>query len=137
MSSLVGPWLIVPTFNEAENIESIVTRAREVLNEAAPDGFRILVVDDGSPDGTGALADGLASEHPDEVAVLHRSERAGLGPAYLAGFAEALAGGATHVMEMDADGSHDPRDLARLLETARTAGRPCAGLALRKGRRRE
>jgi dolichol-phosphate mannosyltransferase len=120
MTNEAVPWLIVPTFNEAENIEAIVTSAQRVLRDAAPDGFRILVVDDGSPDGTGALADALVAEHPGEVTVLHRTERAGLGPAYLAGFATALTSGATHVMEMDADGSHDPADLARLLEVART-----------------
>lgn len=108
------PWLIVPTYNEAENVDAIVAAARIVLGEACADGFRILVVDDGSPDGTGELADGLAAKH-DDVEVLHRDRPLGLGPAYLAGFAHALAGGATHVMEMDADGSHDPKDLARLL----------------------
>src|SRR3954462_14636850 len=84
-------WLILPTFDEAPNIEAIVGAAREVLRRAAPDGFRILVVDDDSPDGTGRIADRLAAEHPDEVEVLHRGEREGLGPAYLAGFAHALA----------------------------------------------
>jgi dolichol-phosphate mannosyltransferase len=113
------PWLILPTFNEAENVERIVRAAHEVLAGAAPEGFRILVVDDGSPDGTGALADGLAADLP-EVAVLHRTERAGLGPAYLAGFRTALDGGASHVFEMDADFSHDPRDLARLLDAVRS-----------------
>jgi dolichol-phosphate mannosyltransferase len=108
------PWLILPTFDEAENIEAIVRAADAVLARAAPQGHRILVVDDGSPDGTGAIADGLATELG-AVEVLHRSERQGLGPAYLAGFAHALAAGATHVMEMDSDFSHDPADLARLL----------------------
>jgi dolichol-phosphate mannosyltransferase len=107
-------WLILPTYDEAENIEAIVTAALAVLREAAPDAHRILVVDDGSPDGTGEIADRLAAEH-DAVKVLHRTTREGLGPAYLAGFAHALGGGATHVMEMDADFSHDPGDLARLL----------------------
>lgn len=111
------PWLILPTFDEAENVAAIVTAALGVLREAAPGGFRVLVVDDSSPDGTGAIADALAAEH-DEVEVLHRAERTGLGPAYLAGFARALDGGASHVMEMDADFSHDPADLARLLARA-------------------
>jgi dolichol-phosphate mannosyltransferase len=111
-----GPaWLILPTYDEADNLEPIVSAARGVLSPAASSGYRILVVDDNSPDGTGQLADGLAAEH-EEVEVLHRSERAGLGPAYLAGFRHALAGGAGYVMEMDADFSHDPADLARLLE---------------------
>ena len=112
-----GPsWLVLPTFNEAENLERIVAAARGVLTAAAPEGFRILVVDDGSPDGTGAIADRLAAEHPGEVEVLHRTTREGLGPAYIAGFRHALAGGAGAVMEMDSDFSHDPADLARLLK---------------------
>jgi dolichol-phosphate mannosyltransferase len=111
-----GPaWLVLPTFNEAENLERIVTAARGVLATAAPTGFRILVVDDGSPDGTGAIADRLAAAHPGEVEVLHRTTREGLGPAYLAGFRHALDAGAGAVMEMDSDFSHDPSDLARLL----------------------
>jgi dolichol-phosphate mannosyltransferase len=113
------PWLVLPTFNEAENLEPIVAAARRVLAEAAPDGFRVLVVDDDSPDGTGRLADGLAAAHLDEVEVLHRARREGLGPAYLAGFARALEGGAGYVFEMDADFSHDPADLARLLAAVR------------------
>jgi dolichol-phosphate mannosyltransferase len=112
------PWLILPTFNEAENIEAIVRAADAVLAAAAPEGHRILVVDDSSPDGTGELADRLAAEL-DAVEVLHRTQRQGLGPAYLAGFAHALAGGASHVMEMDSDFSHDPKDLARLLDATR------------------
>jgi dolichol-phosphate mannosyltransferase len=108
------PWLILPTYNEAENVQAIVAAAGEVLAGAAPEGFRVLIVDDGSPDGTGALADGLAAEH-DWVQVLHRTEKNGIGPAYLAGFAHALENGAGYVMEMDSDFSHDPADLARLL----------------------
>ena len=114
-----GPaWLILPTYDEAENIEPIVRAALAVLERAAPGAHRILVVDDGSPDGTGEIADRLAAEH-DAVAVLHRAGREGLGPAYLAGFAEALRGGAGYVLEMDADFSHDPADLARLLDAVR------------------
>ncbi len=113
------PWLILPTYEEAENIEVIVRAADAVLARAAPGGHRILVVDDGSPDGTGRLADALAAEL-DSVRVLHRTVREGLGPAYLAGFAHALDAGAGHVLQMDADFSHDPADLARLLEAART-----------------
>ncbi len=112
------PWLILPTYNEAANIEAILTSAGGVLGEAAPEGFRILVVDDGSPDGTGRLADAMAAEH-EWVQVLHRTEKGGIGPAYLAGFAHALGEGAGYVMEMDSDFSHDPADLARLLEAAR------------------
>ncbi|HEY4098106.1 MAG TPA: polyprenol monophosphomannose synthase [Baekduia sp.] len=117
-----GPaWLILPTFDEAENIGLIVDAALGVLRAAAPEDFRILVVDDDSPDGTGRIADELAAEHP-EVEVLHRTERTGLGPAYLAGFAHALGHGAGYVFEMDSDFSHDPADLARLLEAVRDGG---------------
>jgi len=112
------PWLILPTYNEAENVREIVTAAGKVLEEAAPEGFRVLVVDDSSPDGTGDLADALAAEH-EWVAVLHRSEKNGIGPAYLAGFRHALDAGAGYVMEMDSDFSHDPADLARLLAAVR------------------
>jgi dolichol-phosphate mannosyltransferase len=125
---MTGPaWLVLPTFNEAENLETVVAAARRVLREAAPEGFRVLVVDDGSPDGTGAIADELAAAHPGEVEVLHRPVREGLGPAYLAGFERALTGGASYVFEMDADLSHDPADLARLLAAVRDGG---ADLAL-------
>jgi dolichol-phosphate mannosyltransferase len=116
------PWLILPTFDEAENVEATVGRARAVLAAVAPDGFRVLVVDDSSPDGTGVIADRLAAAHPGEVEVLHRARREGLGPAYLAGFGRALAAGAGFVFEMDADGSHDPDDLARLLAAVRYGG---------------
>jgi dolichol-phosphate mannosyltransferase len=112
------PWLILPTYNEAENIEAIMNASAEVLSTAAPEGFRILVVDDGSPDGTGDIADAIAARH-DWARVLHRTAKGGIGPAYLAGFAHALGEGAGYVMEMDSDFSHDPADLARLLETAR------------------
>jgi dolichol-phosphate mannosyltransferase len=109
------PWLILPTYNEIENLEAILEAAAKALAEAAPDGFRVLVVDDGSPDGTGRLADGLADRH-DWLQVLHRTEKRGIGPAYLAGFRHALDHGAGYVMEMDSDFSHDPADLARLLQ---------------------
>jgi dolichol-phosphate mannosyltransferase len=113
------PWLILPTYNEAENIEAILAAAGAVLEEASPEGFRILVVDDGSPDGTGDIADRLAREH-DWVRVLHRTDKSGIGPAYLAGFGHALDHGAAYVFEMDSDFSHDPADLARLLDAVRS-----------------
>jgi dolichol-phosphate mannosyltransferase len=122
------PWLILPTYNEAENVRQIVAAAGEVLARAATDGFRVLVVDDGSPDGTGRLADELAVEH-EWLSVLHRTEKNGIGPAYLAGFAHALEHGAGYVMEMDSDFSHDPEDLARLLRAA------CDGADLALGSR--
>ena len=109
-------WLIVPTYNEAENLEPIVEAARKVL----PESRRVLIVDDNSPDGTGEIADRLASELPD-VEVLHRHVKEGLGPAYIAGFKHALAAGAEKVMQMDADFSHDPNDLPRLLEASQNA----------------
>jgi dolichol-phosphate mannosyltransferase len=120
------PWVILPTYNEAENIEAIVTAVRASLSEVAPEGFRVLVVDDESPDGTGRIADRLAARH-DDVEVLHRPVRRGLGPAYLAGFDRALGAGADYVFEMDADFSHDPADLGRLLGAVRDGG---ADLAL-------
>jgi dolichol-phosphate mannosyltransferase len=112
------PWLILPTYNEADNIEAIMDASAAVLSQAAPEGFRILVVDDGSPDGTGEIADTMAERH-DWARVLHRTEKGGIGPAYIAGFEHALGEGAGYVMEMDSDFSHDPADLARLLEAAR------------------
>jgi dolichol-phosphate mannosyltransferase len=106
-------WLILPTYNEAENITALVEAARAKLPATA----RVLIVDDDSPDGTGELADRLAEDH-DDVSVLHRPRKEGLGPAYIAGFRRALAGGAELVLEMDADFSHDPAYLPRLLEAA-------------------
>ena len=119
-------WLVLPTYNEAENIEAIVTAAGAVLGDAAPEGFRVLVVDDSSPDGTGEIADRLATEH-DWVQVLHRAEKNGIGPAYLAGFRYALDRGAGYLMEMDSDFSHDPADLARLLQAIRDGAQLALG----------
>jgi dolichol-phosphate mannosyltransferase len=113
-------WLVIPTYNEAENLENIVRAASAELERAAPDRYRILVVDDNSPDGTGAIADSLAAEHA-WVEVLHRPRKSGLGQAYLAGFAHALDRGAELLIEMDADFSHDPRYLPQLLAAAEHA----------------
>ena len=111
----MGPaWLILPTYDERENLEAIVRAVVPVLDRSRCDGFRILVVDDGSPDGTGEIADRLATEI-DELSVLHRPAPQGLGPAYLAGFAHALEHGAGLVLEMDADFSHEPADVERLI----------------------
>jgi dolichol-phosphate mannosyltransferase len=104
---------VLPTYNEAGNVEPVV---RAVL-DALPGG-RVLVVDDNSPDGTGEVVDRLAAELGG-VEVLHRPAKGGLGQAYVSGFARALAAGAGYVFEMDADLSHDPADLPRLLAAAR------------------
>lgn len=106
-------WLVLPTYNEAENVEPIVRAARARL----PAGSRILVVDDRSPDGTGRIAARLAAED-EAVEVLHRAAKRGIGPAYLAGFRRALGSGAGLVAQMDADFSHAPSDLPRLLAAA-------------------
>jgi dolichol-phosphate mannosyltransferase len=108
-----GAWLILPTYNEAENIGAIVRAARAQLR----DGDRILIVDDNSPDGTGVIADKLV-ETTEGLDVLHRPGKQGLGRAYLAGFERALAGGADLILEMDSDFSHDPADLPRLIAAA-------------------
>jgi dolichol-phosphate mannosyltransferase len=116
---LPGAWLILPTYNEAENIEALV-RAALVQLESTGIGHTILVVDDGSPDGTGLIAERL-SEELEQVRVLHRPRKEGLGRAYLAGFAIALEAGAELVLEMDSDFSHDPADLPRLIAAADAA----------------
>jgi dolichol-phosphate mannosyltransferase len=110
---MAGAWLILPTYNEAENLERLVRAALPRLAEAAPE-HHVLVVDDGSPDGTGQIADRLADEFA-QVEVMHRTAKEGLGRAYLAGFQRALAGGAELLLEMDSDFSHDPADIPRLI----------------------
>jgi dolichol-phosphate mannosyltransferase len=112
-------WVVLPTYNEALNVESIVQAAHAELARTVMDPHT-LVVDDGSPDGTGQIADRLAGENR-SIEVLHRPVKDGLGRAYLAGFEYALARGADLVIEMDADHSHDPRDLPRLVAAAATA----------------
>jgi dolichol-phosphate mannosyltransferase len=113
-------WLVIPTYNEAENVGPIVHAVAEEMAKIAPGEHRILIVDDNSPDGTGRLADQLAQEM-DGVEVLHRTTKSGLGRAYIAGFEHALAGGAELVVEMDADFSHDPRFLGDLIGAADNA----------------
>src|SRR3954453_22244372 len=112
-------WLVLPTYNEAENVERIVRAALPHLASTTDDPH-ILIVDDGSPHGTGEIADRLAAEL-EPVEVLHRTAKEGLGRAYLAGFERALASGADLVMEMDSDFSHDPADLPRLIAAAADA----------------
>ncbi len=112
-----GPvWVILPTYNEAGNIEAMVEAIEPKLSEQD----RVLVVDDNSPDGTGRIADRLAADHP-RVEVLHRPGKEGLGPAYIAGFRRALAGGAGLIVQMDADFSHDPAYLPRLIAASALA----------------
>jgi dolichol-phosphate mannosyltransferase len=106
-------WVILPTYNEAENLERIVGA---VLEQLAGSGA-VLVVDDNSPDGTGEVADRLAASN-ESVSVLHRHRKEGLGPAYLAGFRVALDAGAHRIVEMDADFSHDPSYLPKLIGAA-------------------
>jgi dolichol-phosphate mannosyltransferase len=103
----------VPTYNERENVERMV---RALVAR----GVRVLVIDDHSPDGTGEIADRLAAEL-EQVAVLHRERKEGIGPAYIAGFREALRRGADLVLEMDCDFSHDPDDVPRLIAAAEHA----------------
>ena len=107
--------VVVPTYNEAENLEPVVARMRAAVPEAD-----LLVVDDGSPDGTGDIADRLAAADA-SVHVLHRTRKAGLGAAYIAGFRWALADGYDVIVEMDSDGSHAPEELPRLLTALREA----------------
>jgi dolichol-phosphate mannosyltransferase len=116
---LAGAWLILPTYNEAENIEAVVRASLAKLEETGGP-HTVLIVDDSSPDGTGQIADRLAAEL-DPVRVLHRPGKQGLGRAYLAGFGVALENGAELVLEMDSDFSHDPADLPRLIAAAGAA----------------
>ena len=104
--------IVVPTYNEIESLEAILGRLRQSVPQAD-----VLIVDDSSPDGTGQLADRIAAADP-AITVLHRVEKDGLGRAYLAGFAMALAAGYTYVVQIDADGSHDPAELPAMLQLA-------------------
>jgi dolichol-phosphate mannosyltransferase len=104
----------LPTYEERENLEPLIRALGDVLDTARD---RVLVIDDASPDGTGEIADRLASELP-WVDVLHRERKEGLGPAYVAGFRRALSDGAALILEMDCDFSHDPADVPRLIVAA-------------------
>ena len=112
--------ICLPTYNERANLEPIARRLSDVLEsvDAEP---RLLVIDDSSPDGTGELADRLSGELG-FLSVLHRTRKEGLGPAYIAGFRWALDHGADRIVQMDADFSHDPADLPRLLGATESAG---------------
>ena len=104
------PIVVIPTYNERENVEAM---ASAVLGNLPPQG-EVLFLDDNSPDGTGDIIDGLCAKEP-RIHVMHRKSKEGLGRAYVAGFAEALRMGASHVVEMDCDFSHDPADVKRML----------------------
>jgi dolichol-phosphate mannosyltransferase len=108
--------ICLPTYNERENLEPMLYALQSILG--ADD--RVLVIDDNSPDGTGEVADRLAGQLRN-IEVLHRDHKDGLGPAYIAGFRHALAEGAELVIELDADFSHDPKDIPRLIEASRNA----------------
>ena len=110
--------VIIPTYNEKENIEAIIRAVRSLEED-----FHLLVVDDGSPDGTAAIVKGLqASDFPDSLFLLQRQGKQGLGTAYMAGFRWALEHGYDYIFEMDADFSHDPADLPRLLHACSEEG---------------
>ena len=114
-----GAWLVLPMYNERENIDRFVRAVLPQLASASTD-HHVLIVDDSSPDGTGEIADALAREFQ-QVEVMHRSSKDGLGRAYLAGFGRALEAGADLILEMDSDFSHDPADIPRLIEASRHA----------------
>ncbi|MBI5869871.1 MAG: polyprenol monophosphomannose synthase [Actinobacteria bacterium] len=111
--------VILPTYNERENLERFVARLLEVFETSSLDG-RIIVVDDGSPDGTGEIADSLAARL-DNLSVIHRAEKQGIGPAYVAGFKQALTTDTRYIMEMDCDFSHDPANIPAFLEAIKHA----------------
>jgi dolichol-phosphate mannosyltransferase len=116
----LGPiWVVVPTYNEAENVGPLVERLLGVFETHALDGH-VLVVDDGSPDGTAEIVDELAARDA-RVALLRRKTKAGIGPAYLAGFRVALEAGSSRILEMDCDFSHDPADVPRLVAASMNA----------------
>lgn len=108
--------VVMPTYNECENLPAM---AETLFALNLPD-FHLLVVDDNSPDGTGKLAEDLSAQYDNRIHVLHRKEKNGLGPAYLAGFERALAMGATYIIQMDADFSHQPKYIPDMLALAKT-----------------
>ena len=115
----VSVWVCIPTYNERENVAAMATRLLEVFDSSGIDG-QVLIVDDGSPDGTGEIADGLSGEYA-RIHVLHRTSKDGIGPAYRDGFRHALANGADLIMEIDCDFSHDPADVPSLVQAAQHA----------------
>lgn len=123
--------VIIPTYNEKENIERIV---RKVFS--LDGGYEILIIDDGSPDGTAAIVKSLQKEFPDRLNIIERAGKLGLGTAYITGFKWALSQGYDYIFEMDADFSHDPDDLPRLLEACKNGegvaigSRYCDGISV-------
>ncbi|MHB1382696.1 MAG: polyprenol monophosphomannose synthase [Thermoleophilia bacterium] len=111
--------IILPTYNERENLERFVGALQGVLGDNSLEG-RLIIVDDNSPDGTGRIADDLAERH-DNITVIHRPEKQGLGPAYLAGFKQALATDTSYIFEMDSDFSHNPSYIPSFLDAIRDA----------------
>lgn len=123
--------VIIPTYNEKENIERII---RKVLS--LDGGYDILIIDDGSPDGTASIVKGLQNEFQGRLNIIERKGKLGLGTAYITGFKWALANNFDYIFEMDADFSHDPDDLPRLLDACRNGGgvaigsRYCDGISV-------
>jgi dolichol-phosphate mannosyltransferase len=116
---MTSVWVVIPTYNEADNLVPLIGRTRQALHDGGPElDVRFLVVDDDSPDGTGLLADDLGRRDGD-VRALHRTAKCGLASAYVTGFTTALEAGADLVVQMDADFSHDPDDVPRLVAAAR------------------
>jgi dolichol-phosphate mannosyltransferase len=113
MNTMPKTIIVLPTYNEAENLPLIMA---ELLNLPVPD-LSLLVVDDNSPDGTGRIADEWAARMPGRIRVMHRQEKNGLGPAYIAGFKRALAQGAEYILQMDADFSHQPHYIPGMIGT--------------------
>ncbi len=120
--------VIVPTYNERENIEKIVKKIFSL-----PGGYHLLIVDDGSPDGTGGIVKSLMQAYPGKLFLIERSGKLGLGTAYIAGFKWALANNYGYIFEMDADFSHNPDDLERLYEACANGADMAVGSRYTKG----
>ncbi|MBQ5401564.1 MAG: glycosyltransferase, partial [Bacteroidales bacterium] len=120
--------VIIPTYNEKENIEKIIRKVRSLDGE-----FHVLVIDDGSPDGTAAIVKSLMAEFPDSLFIIERQGKLGLGTAYLTGFRWALDHGYEFITEMDADFSHNPDDLPRLIEACENGADVAVGSRYCKG----
>ena len=129
--SMNNTLVVIPTYNEIENIHGII----QAVLDLDMDGVNLLVADDNSPDGTGEMADRMSAAHPGKVHVLHRKEKAGLGKAYLDGFAWGLKHGFEILCEMDADFSHDPKDLPCLVGAVRNGADLAIGSRRVKGGR--